>query len=59
MQTSFEDGPRRDQRLWVGDLRLQALTNYVTYKANDLVKRCLYLFAAQSAQGRAGGRLCL
>jgi hypothetical protein len=46
MQTSFEDGPRRDQRLWVGDLRLQALTNYVTYKANDLVKRCLYLFAA-------------
>jgi alpha-L-rhamnosidase len=46
MQTSFEDGPRRDQRLWVGDLRLQALTNYVTYEANDLVKRCLYLFAA-------------
>ncbi|MFM6852875.1 MAG: hypothetical protein ACKOUM_02200, partial [Sphingopyxis sp.] len=25
MQTVFEDGPRRDQRLWVGDLRLQAL----------------------------------
>ena len=46
MQTCFEDGPRRDQRLWVGDLRLQALTNYVTFKANDLVKRCLYLFAA-------------
>jgi hypothetical protein len=50
MQTSFEDGPRRDQRLWVGDLRLQALTNYVTYKANDLVKRCLYLFAANPRQ---------
>jgi alpha-L-rhamnosidase len=46
MQTCFEDGPRRDQRLWVGDLRLQALTNYVTFKANDLVRRCLYLFAA-------------
>ena len=50
MQTSFEDGPRRDQRLWVGDLRLQALTNYVTFKANDLVKRCLYLFAANTRQ---------
>jgi hypothetical protein len=46
MQTTFEDGPRRDQRLWVGDLRLQALTNYVTFKQNDVVQRCLYLFAA-------------
>ena len=46
LQTIFEDGPRRDRRLWVGDLRLQALTNYATFKANDVVKRCLYLFAA-------------
>lgn len=46
MQTSFEDGPRRDQRLWVGDLRLQALANYASFRSNDLVKRCLYLFAA-------------
>jgi len=46
MQTTFEDGPRRDRRLWVGDLRLQALTNYHTFKSNDVVKRCLYLFAA-------------
>jgi hypothetical protein len=46
MQTVFEDGPRRDQRLWVGDLRLQALTAYCTYGGADLVKRCLYLFAA-------------
>jgi len=45
MQTEFEDGPKRDRRLWLGDLRLQALTNYYTYKSNDLVKRCLYLFA--------------
>lgn len=45
MQTVFEDGPRRGRRLWVGDLRLSALTNYATYKNNDLVKRCLYLFA--------------
>jgi hypothetical protein len=46
MQTVFEDGPRRDRRLWIGDLRLQALTNSVTFQNFDLVKRCLYLFAA-------------
>ncbi|KAM0284802.1 hypothetical protein ACHAQH_001722 [Verticillium albo-atrum] len=46
MQTVFEDGPRRDRRLWSGDLRLQALTNYCTFGHHDLVKRCLYLFAA-------------
>ena len=46
MQTVFEDGPKRDRRLWIGDLRLQALTNYVTFQNYDLVKRCLYLFAA-------------
>jgi hypothetical protein len=46
MQTTFEDGPRRDRRLWIGDLRLQALTNYQTFKSNDVVRRCLYLFAA-------------
>lgn len=45
MQYEFEDGPKRDRRLWLGDLRLQALANYRTFKHNDLVKRCLYLFA--------------
>ncbi len=45
MQTVFEDGPKRDRRLWIGDLRLQALTNYVTFRNFDLVKRCLLLFA--------------
>jgi alpha-L-rhamnosidase len=45
MTTIFEDGPRRDRRLWLGDLRLQALANYYTFKNYDLVKRCLYLFA--------------
>ena len=44
MQEVFEDGPKRDQRLWMGDLRLQALTNYVSFRNYDLVKRCLYLF---------------
>lgn len=46
MQEVFEDGPKRDRRLWLGDLRLQALTNYETFENNDLVRRCLYLFAA-------------
>lgn len=45
MQDVFEDGPKRDRRLWIGDLRLQALTNYYTFKNNYLVKRCMYLFA--------------
>lgn len=44
MQTVFEDGPKRDRRLWIGDLRLQALANYYTFQNYDLVKRCLYLF---------------
>lgn len=46
MQTVFEDGPRRDRRLWLGDLRLQALANYKTFKDFHLVKRCIYQFAA-------------
>ncbi|HEY0043654.1 MAG TPA: hypothetical protein VGB62_03805 [Allosphingosinicella sp.] len=46
MQTVFEDGPRRDQRLWTGDLRLQALTAYAAMPNHALVKRCLYLLAA-------------
>jgi hypothetical protein len=46
MHGVFEDGPKRDRRLWLGDLRLQALVNYETFRLNTLVKRCLYLFAA-------------
>ena len=44
-QEVFEDGPKRDRRLWIGDLRLQAITDYVTFKNLDLIKRCIYLFA--------------
>lgn len=44
-QDVFEDGPKRDRRLWIGDLRLQALTDYETFGNLDLVKRCIYLFA--------------
>ncbi|MCH4165981.1 MAG: alpha-rhamnosidase [Lentilactobacillus diolivorans] len=49
MQNVFEDGPKRDRRLWIGDLRLQALANYATFRDRDLVKRCLYLFGAMTA----------
>lgn len=50
MQTVFEDGPKRDRRLWLGDLRLQALANYVTYRNNDLVKRSLYMLAGTATR---------
>lgn len=46
MQDVFEDGPKRDRRLWMGDLRIQALADYYTFNNTELVKRCLYLFAA-------------
>jgi hypothetical protein len=46
MHRVFEDGPKRDRRLWASDFRLQALTNHYTFKNSALVRRCLYLFAA-------------
>ena len=52
MQRVFEDGPRRDRRLWIGDLRLEALANYYTFNNLELVKRCLYLFAASEKNER-------
>lgn len=51
MQTVFEDGPKRDRRLWIGDLRLQAQANYLTFRNYDLVKRCLYLFGGMTLDG--------
>lgn len=50
MQTVFEDGPKRDRRLWLGDLRLQALADYATFDDTQLVKRCLYLFGGMTAE---------
>lgn len=52
MQRVFEDGPKRDRRLWIGDLRLQALVNYETFDNLDLVRRCLYLFAGYTQSGK-------
>lgn len=58
MQKGYEDGPKRDRRLWIGDLRLQAQTNYVTFHNNDLVKHDLYLYAGLTMnEGRVGACL--
>ena len=58
MQHVFEDGPKRDRRLWIGDLRLQAKTNYATFRNFDLVKRCMYLFAGLTREdGKIGACL--
>lgn len=48
MQTVYEDGPKRDQRLWIGDLYLQSMANNYSFKQYDLAKRCLYLLAGVS-----------
>jgi len=48
MQTVYEDGPKRDRRLWIGDLYLEALANTYSFKNHDLTKHCLYLLAALS-----------
>lgn len=50
MQTVYEDGPKRDQRLWIGDLYLESLANNYSFKNYELTKRCLYLLAGLSGQ---------
>ena len=48
MQTVYEDGPKRDQRLWIGDLYLQAMTNNYSFLQHYLTRRSLYLLAGLS-----------
>jgi alpha-L-rhamnosidase len=48
MQTVYEDGPKRDRRLWIGDLYLESLANSYSFKNHDLTKRCLLLLAGLS-----------
>jgi hypothetical protein len=48
MQTVYEDGPKRDQRLWLGDLYLESLANNYSFRQHDLTRRCLYLLAGVS-----------
>lgn len=45
MQTVYEDGPKRDRRLWIGDLYLESLAGRYSFQNHLLTKRCLYLFA--------------
>jgi alpha-L-rhamnosidase len=50
MQTVYEDGPKRDRRLWIGDLYLESLANAYSFKNHGLTKRCLYLLAGLSGE---------
>ena len=45
MQTVYEDGPKRDQRPWIGDLYPEALANDCSNRQHALTRRCLYLLA--------------
>src|SRR5205085_12033773 len=38
MQTVYEDGPKRDRRLWIGDLYLESIANTYSFKNHDLTK---------------------
>jgi hypothetical protein len=48
MQTVYEDGPKRDRRLWIGDLYLESLANIYSFNNHELTKHCLYLLAGLS-----------
>ncbi len=57
-QLVLEDGPKRDRRLWLGDLALQALAHYTSFKSMKLIRRCLYLFAgSRFPDGRMGANV--
>jgi hypothetical protein len=43
MEDTFVDCPAYEQTFWVGDARNEALINYYTFGAYDIVKRCLNL----------------
>ena len=46
MQGVMLDGPKRDRRLWLGDLRLEAQVNACTFRKFDIIERSIYLLAA-------------
>lgn len=43
MEDTFVDCPAYEQVFWVGDSRNEALVNYYTFGATEIVKRCLNL----------------
>lgn len=56
MQTVFEDGPKRDHRLWIGDMYLESLANRYSFRNFQMTKHCLYLFA--SLANEDGSLIC-
>jgi len=50
MQTVYEDGPKRDRRLWGIDAYFGTLSNNSTFKNHNLTKRSLYLLASLSSE---------
>lgn len=50
MQTVYEDGPKRDKRLWIGDLYLESLANMYSFGNHNLTRRCLYLLSSLAAE---------
>ena len=60
MQSVFEDGPKRDRRLWIGDLWMQAKVNAFTFRNYELVERSLYLACSISnGNGKMAGAVLL
>ena len=60
MQSVFEDGPKRDRRLWLGDLWMQAKVNAFTYRNYQLAEHSLYLVcSAADEQGEIPSSLLL
>ncbi len=63
MQQFYEDGIKRDGLLWIGDYRVQYLSNALCFGDAALARKCLYMFASiQNEDGsvpacavRAGG----
>jgi len=45
MQDFYEDGPKRDRMLWIGDLRVEALVNYCVFGDVGLARQSLMQMA--------------
>jgi alpha-L-rhamnosidase len=50
MEDTFVDCPAFEQAYWVGDARNEALVNYYTFGAREIVERCLKLVPGSSFQ---------
>jgi hypothetical protein len=52
MQQFYEDGPKRDGLLWLGDARVQMHCNYYAFGDAALARKSLFVFAStQTADG--------